>query len=1019
MPHSPRTRQSCILATTLLVALWCGPGTCRGCQNEQEPATQSDKTIEFSAFYRVEWREIIEFYAKEAGLSLQLPDQPPSGTFDYQSNRVYSLKDGLDFLNQMLTQRDRVLIQNEDMLTLYDVTKGIPDDVIQTVPANELDQRGKYEILNATFDITGLTGEDLRSQLGQVVSSHYQSKLAFIPAANVLIVQEVGHRLRFIRDNVIEPARKSRGRNDWDVKMIKLAHISPEEVLVHVSGALGIDRTTLSNAEKTIALSIAPFGNQMVATGNPDMINQLQRIIEAIDQPTEDENAADRTPPYFLRYPVVGDAEKMYRVLAHQLASSPVVKIDFDPDANLIYLLGRDEDHALANEIINKMQGSSDEFAVITIKEGNVKDVITTIEKLFRKGTSTDEPYTGPVLTSESQNRLVVRGKPAEVAMVRKMIDEIDVELELDGPRTTNRFVTLSGSEMNRTMTMLEGMLPTLNLENRIEVVRPEERSLFFNSESRSFEVLGGNRTQEEPEPGSEENNQPPGEEAGDGENKNDGGILNKNTNGNRRREVGRNRNRTIKSLAFSGLALMVPGSAAMAFMVQEEKPAQEPTGNGSASSSREQGNADLQTDDEVPSVPGAPITIRITEYGISLHSEDLDALDQIQKLILDHVDTTSGLASTRVYLLSYIDANEAKKLLDQYLGNSGGGGGDANPLGNLMGNMLGNAMGGGAGDMVSGLLGGGASSSSSTGVFETEDVVSIVANPKNQSLAISATPSDMDLVLDLIEFIDRPGATHRPNPLGNTRLIPVRYQSLEVVEELIKKNLSAIVNTGESGGQAQQQNAEAQMLQALLGRNRGGGGGGGGDTEIEAPKATIAIDQRNKAIVVTGPDHLYEIIREFVESIDSPRPGPPNTVEVIANPGIVSPKILEILALQDPDNIEIIPFEPPTDSATGERPQQQQASAQPGGAVPQSPFGQMNQQQRQEFMRAVQGLQQGRGGQGGDAGGGGNRGGGGGNRGGGGGNPGVGGGGNQGGGNQGGGNQGGGNRGGGQPRGG
>ena len=186
MSFSKLFATACIGPMLVLTFALLTPSVSCGFQQDATTAPAEDKQIQFTAFYKVDWRSIIEYYADQAGLSLQFVDQPPTGTFDYQSDRSMSLQEGLDFLNQMLIQNDRVLIRNEDLLLLYDVTRGIPDDMIQTVSADDLEKRGKYEVLNCNFDITGLQGEELRGQLQPFVSDHYQRKMMVVQAAELV-----------------------------------------------------------------------------------------------------------------------------------------------------------------------------------------------------------------------------------------------------------------------------------------------------------------------------------------------------------------------------------------------------------------------------------------------------------------------------------------------------------------------------------------------------------------------------------------------------------------------------------------------------------------------------------------------------------------------------------------------------------------------------------------------------------------------------------------------------------------
>ncbi len=387
----------------------------------------------------------------------------------------------------------------------------------------------------------------------------------------------------------------------------------------------------------------------------------------------------------------------------------------------------------------------------------------------------------------------------------------------------------------------------------------------------------------------------------------------------------------------------------------------QEETGNGTGKTSGEDDET-MPDQDVPPSKTGAPITIRVTDYGIGLESEDYEALDKIESLILRNLDASLGGDRIAIFLLKHLDANDAKKQLESYLGISGGGGTGGSPLGGLMSGVLGNALGGGTGDMVSDMLGGGGTASSDAGVFLTEGPVAIVANVNNYSLAVSASPNDMELISQLIDFMDKPEAMHDPNPVGETRIIQIRYQDVFKVEEIVKQNLSAILASTEQangGGGNAEVRAQQEMLRALLGRGRGGGGGGTEDAE--PPKASLSVDEKNSALVVTGPKFAYDQILFLVNQIDVPQTEEPNSIVIIPRGSLDPRQVASLLKLQLPDHIvydEDEAMESASSTQSGNAANNGRANTPGAGRV--SPG--MNMEAIQQLMRARnQGGNQGR----------------------------------------------------------
>ncbi len=79
----------------------------------------------------------------------------------------------------------------------------------------------------------------------------------------------------------------------------------------------------------------------------------------------------------------------------------------------------------------------------------------------------------------------------------------------------------------------------------------------------------------------------------------------------------------------------------------------------------------------QVASIPGAPIEVQFTEYGIVLRSDDLDALDDIERLIQEQLDAESAVQLPTFFFLKYRKADSMKAQLEQHFGIDSGGGGD------------------------------------------------------------------------------------------------------------------------------------------------------------------------------------------------------------------------------------------------------------------------------------------------------------------------------------------------------
>jgi hypothetical protein len=200
--------------------------------------------------------------------------------------------------------------------------------------------------------------------------------------------------------------------------------------------------------------------------------------------------------------------------------------------------------------------------------------------------------------------------------------------------------------------------------------------------------------------------------------------------------------------------------------------------------------------------VAGDDIVIYRGPTGLVITCDDPKALaefEQLARLVSEQMMV--GTSEPTIFYLKYVTAKSAEELLTSIMAggspassSTGGGGG-------LIGSMLGE-MGGG---LVGGLLGlGGGSSASSTssvsGGMATGEV-SITADPRLNSLLVTANPIDLDMVESLLKIIDKEDSPLVIETQGVPRLIPVVYGSAEEIAEIVKTAFADKLTQGGGGG--------------------------------------------------------------------------------------------------------------------------------------------------------------------------------------------------------------------------
>jgi len=482
----------------LLLAFAFLPNTSQG-QEDRKLKQLPEGTIRFDKFSGQPWSDIIDVYAKQAGLELDKVVPPPSGTFEFQGNRDMSYLEALDFLNEKLIPRERILIRKRHMLYLFSLgdEAGIPEEMIQTISPSELDERGKYEFLQCQFDVKGLEASELRDQIEPLVDDKFRRYMTVVPYANLLMITDTGGRLRFIRDNIIEAAKQN--ADNWDAEYITLEYALPDDI-IKAAEILGVNPDTGRDQDGTLSITAHPHGDKILLMGDPAKIIRVKKLVEAINLPFTDTDD-ERSDPFYFSYRVEGNVELIHEVL-QSMMSGRDINLDFDEKTNRIHLFGRQGDHDDVREVIEKTGSGSSNFSVVQINIMDIEEAREKIEEAFGLG-GTEAPEDAPTITELPPNRLVVRGNPGIVSEIEQMLKQIDAPFSREpGTRTTRRDISMSPAETDRIMGMLGDVLPSTGLNNQIDVVMPGEQKWKFNRNSRAFEIHRGEELLREIEAG-------------------------------------------------------------------------------------------------------------------------------------------------------------------------------------------------------------------------------------------------------------------------------------------------------------------------------------------------------------------------------------------------------------------------------------------------------------------------------------------------------------------------------------
>ncbi len=823
--------------------------------SSSDEGTGNSRPLRFN-FSSANWMDVLEWFSEQADLSLQL-DQIPTGTFSFSDpTQSYNVSDALDVINMALIKRGYTLVRRGRMLQVIDLetdnANKLISEIAELVRSEDLEQRGKSDIVSCVMPLGSLTPDAARDELAQVVGPW--GRVVVLDSARQVKVTETAEKLIAIRDLLASAAMA-----DTKVVEIVLKHRGSDELLEIARPLLGLEPGETSNEE--IRISVGLYGDRIYAAGLPGKIGLLETLIQKADQPllTAESDGQEPAQPNLQTHPITSaDSTAVFDVLQTLLAGTPEARISVEPKTKAIIAWARPETHKMIAETIAKMEGRSQEFKVIDLRRLDPTQALLTINKFFGV---TEAGGEGPTVDGDpATGKLWVRGTSEQIALVERLLAELegsDANAQL-GQKV--RILPYSGGEAQQALMQVQQVWSITGRKNQIRTITPAGGA---NRNASGIPERRVPRAQpKQPEPIKRKSAPDENSAALPGE---------------------------VSLLAPAELTDHEPRYHFVSEPGEPDRRSEQPQ-DGSAEAPAAHGTQDAST---IISIDGADIIVQFTPAGMMVASEDLEALDAFEALMESFAQPSVGQSDLPTIIwLKYIKAELAAELISNVLG--GGESSVASAVDSVSSGLGGGMLG------LLGLGGGGggeeAEASSSRSVLTASGSVNIVPDARLNALIIQANAIDMRMIEMILEKVDREESPEDIQTVSKPQLIPVIYQSASDVAEVVKAVFGQRIEGAAASNNAR---ASAPSPQEFLAALRGRGGKGGEAKPSSQPnKISVAVDARSNALVVVATPQDFEEVRELVETLDQEGMESEETIITHTMDGSLNPEVLR-LALQ------------------------------------------------------------------------------------------------------------------------
>ncbi|MEX2315783.1 MAG: secretin N-terminal domain-containing protein, partial [Pirellulales bacterium] len=427
-------------------------------------------------FANTPWKPVLEWYAKEVGLSLTM-DAPPPGTFNFtDTGRRYTATEALDVINRVLySTKGWLVVKHDKMLIAIDTEANeIAPALVPDASLDELDTRGDFDLVRVIFPVWNMTADDAAKQVQLLLGP--RMKAVSLPQSRQVQVTELVHKLRMIR--AVIDAGNQPGPGGFRPFVLK--YISVDSAMPTIRQALGIasgadvtpDGTPTSPPSARITRSALP--NTLLFQGNADGAARLEQILRLIDIPANGIGMARQTVSYTLN---AVDPKKAMDVLNKMFEGNPSVALVEDASAGTLTAVAPLAAQESIRATIEMLQKDARQVEVIQLTRLNPVDAKSIITSTFGGAGTPEAPNPNAVSVEFDANQrlLVVRGTKAQVEQVHKLLEKLGENSQADvasiAASDRIRILPYSQAAAMTALNQIRRIMPSMG--DRIQLVSP------------------------------------------------------------------------------------------------------------------------------------------------------------------------------------------------------------------------------------------------------------------------------------------------------------------------------------------------------------------------------------------------------------------------------------------------------------------------------------------------------------------------------------------------------------------
>jgi type II secretory pathway component GspD/PulD (secretin) len=372
------------------------------------------------------WEAVLQWLSDASALSLDWQELP-GDSLNLITTREYTMEQARDLINRHLLMRGFTMIVNGEVMSIMR-TKDLNPAMVARVTPKDLESLSEHTICKVSFNLDWLVADEAVEELKPMLSSAGQ--IHKLSKTNRLEILDTAISLRHIWE-LLQDEQSATG-DDQLVRAFRLEHRRAEDVIPLLrdllklqppagerpAGSSGMDPNMVMQmmqqmqqamqqkpaapgggaaAPKETRLVLNQRENMILAQAAPDQMAIIERAIREIDVPRGGESGLLQNIGRMKIYRLESVDPQTLVDLLQQLGDlDPGTVLKVDKEKKSIMAWATLADHLTITTLVDKLDQSSRQFEVITLKRLDAEYVAGTIRMLLDAEVKEEDTNTRP-----------------------------------------------------------------------------------------------------------------------------------------------------------------------------------------------------------------------------------------------------------------------------------------------------------------------------------------------------------------------------------------------------------------------------------------------------------------------------------------------------------------------------------------------------------------------------------------------------------------------------------------------